>query len=192
MGLLGRNIAHELVVRAGNCHRRGFGDHPAAARLTQSGGSFGVVRELPDRLDECCGIVGRHAHTGLRRRQEPRNLRAGIDRSDHGAGRRQAGIRLGRDADVAQTGPQTARRARRRRPAPRPAVRSAGSRRIVCLPSRPRRPPSEARAAPSPFTTNVISGHRRAASTTRSRACENPTLPAYSTTGSSPIPSSVR
>ena len=51
---------------------------------------------------------------------------------------------------------------------------------------------ASARAAPSPLIRNVTSGSRRAASTSSSSDCEKPTLPAYSTTGSSPMPSSRR
>ena len=49
-----------------------------------------------------------------------------------------------------------------------------------------------ARAAPSPLIRTVTSGHRRATSTSSSSDWDNPTLPAYSTTGSSPMPSSAR
>ena len=46
------------------------------------------------------------------------------------------------------------------------------------------------RVEPSPLITNVTCGSCRAAATTSSSDCENPMLPAYNTTGSSPIPSS--
>ena len=51
---------------------------------------------------------------------------------------------------------------------------------------------SDARAAPLPLTRKVTSGSSRAAASTSSSDCENPTLPAYSTTGPSPSPSSAR
>ena len=155
-------------------------------------GDRGSATQFGDGGGELLGVVRGDADAGARLGEEARDRRARRRWPRARAARRRGSSTSSTARSPAPARGAAARRGGRRWRAARRGGRAGRSRPNRTLARPAARASSSARIDPSPLIRNVTSGSCRAASSSRSSDCEKPTLPAYSTTGSSPIPSSAR